>query len=86
MPTKTIIIQESTAQSILSDFFTFGSLLLCIWASWKIDSAFWQFILGTMWIAWLIAKVARSDEKNYRKFCSFEEAHEWLEAQIGKKP
>jgi len=83
MTTKTIIIKESMTKSIVSDCFTFGALLLCIWAGWKIGSIFWQFILGTMWLAFLIAKVFMCDASNYKKFRSYEEAYEWLGKQIG---
>jgi len=83
MTTKTIIIKESMVQSMISDFFTFGALLLCIWASWKIGSLFWQFILGTAWLAYLIAKVDMLDASNYKKFRSYEETHEWLGKQVG---
>jgi len=84
MTTQTIIVKESMMQSMVSDFFTFGALLLCIWVSWKTDSLFWQFILGSLWLAYLIAKVVMFDASNYKKFRSYEEAHAWLGKQIGE--
>jgi len=78
------IIKESLAESLISDFSTFSFLLLCIWASWKTDSTFWQFVLGTMGLTWVVAKVKWTVSTSVKKFSSYREAYDWLGKQIGE--
>jgi len=81
--TQFIIIKQSLLHSLLSDLTTFGFLLLCIWASWKSDNLFWQFMLGAMGFFWVIIRIKADFNSEYvHKFHSLDEAHHWLTEKI----
>jgi len=80
---KLILIKENLIHSFLKDLTTFGFLLLCIWASWKSDNLFWQFMLGAMGFFWVIIRIkAALNSEHVKKFYSFNEAHIWLSEKI----
>lgn len=75
---KLIIIKTETLfESVLSDLFTFGLLLLCIYVSR--DSAWWTFVTGIMFIVFVVAKFSYSD-KNVKTVHSKHEAMLFIES------
>lgn len=74
-----IIYKESLAQSIISDLFTFGFLLICMWASW--GSTGWTFLSACLFLVFLVgtARAHVGDVKH--QFYSLDEVREWLDKQ-----
>jgi|GEM_PF-5096935 len=83
---RVIVVNESFLNSILRDATTFGFLLLCIWASWKSDNLFWQFILGAIGFLWIITQLkAVLNSGDIKKFHSLNAAHRWLSERVKKE-
>jgi len=78
-----IFIEESLLESLLKDLVSFGLLLLCIWASWKSDNLFWQFVLGAIGFLWIVQRIQiATDTGNVKKFYSLNKAYYWLSTKI----
>lgn len=69
-----IIYKESLFQSIVSDLFTFGFLLLCMWASW--GSTGWTFLTACLFLVFL-----SGNNNNVHRFYSADEVRKWLDDQ-----
>lgn len=78
MSEKTIFFidaNESVFQSIGRDVVTFGFMLLCIYVSR--GSTFWTFVSGSIFIAFIGAKLIKNDRAI--KFKNIAELKEYLE-------
>lgn len=74
-----IIYKESLAQSIISDAFTCGFLLLCIWSSW--GSTGWTFLSACLFLVFFFGKVSIHTSDVKHQFNSLDEVQAWLDKQ-----
>lgn len=75
---KCLIIKESLWGSIVSDVFTFGMLIFCIWFSG--DSKFWGFICFLMFFMFMMRNSPR-----VKRFTSMKDAKEWIDKEVEKE-
>ena len=63
----------------LIDGWTFGLLLLCIWASQ--GSKWWTFCTALMFLAFMLVKAAAVVGKRKHEFKGIEDLHAWVEQE-----
>ena len=79
--------RESLGESLVSDGWTFGLLLLCIWASQ--GSKWWTFLTALMFLAFLLVKAAAVVTTRQHKFKDLGELEAWAaqeRSNTGNKP
>ena len=76
---KIVMFRESLIQSVISDFITFGFLLLCIYVSQ--GSKLWTLITGCMFIFFVGAKCAAVISKDRPTFYSYDDIRKWVDEQ-----
>lgn len=75
-----IIYKESLAQSLISDFATFGLILLCVWVSR--DSAWWTFFTGCMCLFFIVARALEATKSDRCiRFYSLGDMRRWIDKQ-----
>lgn len=75
-----IVFKESLAQSVISDFATFGMILLCVWVSR--DSAWWTLVTGCIFLFFVVARALETTKgERCLRFYSLDELREWVDKQ-----
>ena len=67
------------AVGVLQTGWTFGLLLLCIWASQ--GSKWWTFCTALMFLAFMLVKTAAVVGKRKHEFKEIEDLHAWVEQE-----
>jgi hypothetical protein len=67
--------RQTVGESLVSDGWTFGLLLLCIWASQ--GSKWWTFCTALMFLAFMLVKAAGIVGDRQHKFKSLDELEAW---------
>lgn len=76
---KIIVLQASLLHSIVSDFFTFAFLLLCIWVSK--ESTAWTFLSVSIFLLFAYIKITMSTNERTYKFYSYNSLRKWIDKQ-----
>lgn len=71
-------VDETIAQSVVKDTFTFAFMLLCIYVSQ--GSAWWTFFTGSLLIAVLGTRVMVSLKKSRVAFRTKKDLQEWVDS------
>ena len=71
--------RQTIGESLVSDGWTFGLLLLCIWASHGFK--WWTFFTSLMFLAFMWAKAAAVVGKRKHEFKEIEDLHAWVEQE-----
>lgn len=80
MSKRTILVYKSSLlQSIISDVFTFGFLLLCMWTSW--GDRFWTFVSGCLFFIVLAGRTMFYTNDNAHRFYSIDDLQEWIDKE-----
>ncbi len=71
---------ESMVQSIASDVFTFGGLLVCIWFSHRMGGGVWEFVTLLMFTLWTLGRLPWDRVTRTTKLRTKAEAKAWAES------
>ena len=71
--------RQTVGESLVSDGWTFGLLLLCIWASQ--GSKWWTFCTALMFLTFMLVKGAAVVGKRKHEFKGIEDLHAWVEQE-----
>lgn len=67
--------RQTVGESLVSDGWTFGLMLLCIWASQ--GSKWWTFLSALMFLVFTLGKLTALVNSRQHKFKSIEELEAW---------